>query len=120
MKASGDGNFHLQRRHNRSKETNADSLIGDAGFWAVEHDFQQYIEATDSIPDTTGRVSNFILHPSDANPFSVKDKLCPTQAGDPIRATTAAKLAVTGVYGVSCRHGCLLPNGVIDFHKGKR
>lgn len=57
MKASGDGNFHLQRRHNSSKETPADSFVGDAGFWAVESQFQHYIEATDSILESTGQVS---------------------------------------------------------------
>lgn len=32
----------------------------------------------------------------------------------------AAKLKVTGIFAVSCKHGLFLPNGVVDFHKGER
>lgn len=45
---------------------------------------------------------------------------CPSSAGDPVLSATGGKYDVTGVFGVSCRHGCLLPNGVVDFHKGER
>lgn len=56
MKTSGDGNFHLQRRYNSSKETAYDSFIGDAGFWAVQSEFQEYAEATNAFKDLPDRV----------------------------------------------------------------
>lgn len=57
MKTSGDGNFHLQRRYNSSTETANDSLVGDAGFWAVQSEFQAYAEATNAFKDLPDHVN---------------------------------------------------------------
>lgn len=61
MKTSGDGNFHLQRRYNSSKETTSDSLVGDAGFWAVQSEFENYAEATNAFKDLPGRVRQLFI-----------------------------------------------------------
>lgn len=43
------------------------------------------------------------------------------KAADPTwNASTAKKLAITGVCAQSCWHNIVKPNGVIDFHKGER
>lgn len=42
---SGDGNFQLVRRNNRSGDTVQDSLLSDGAFWVQEQKFEDYLEA---------------------------------------------------------------------------
>lgn len=48
---SGDGNFQLVRRNNRSGESVQDSLLGDGAFWVQEQKFDDYLEASKGRPE---------------------------------------------------------------------
>lgn len=62
MFLSGDGNFHLHRRDNRAGKGSeaarlrAKSMIGDAGYWAPQTTFEDYIHLTSAVPEKHGRV----------------------------------------------------------------
>lgn len=58
MKAAGDGNFHLQlRRKPHVIEKAEDSLVGDAGFWAVESEFTKYTAVAEGSRSKASKVS---------------------------------------------------------------
>lgn len=48
---SGDGNFQLVRRNNRSGESVQDSLLADGAFWVQEQKFDDHLEASKTRPE---------------------------------------------------------------------
>ncbi|KAG8913776.1 hypothetical protein FRC01_004391, partial [Tulasnella sp. 417] len=97
-----DGNFHL---HRNSKGKPDHPLTGNAGFWADDGEFDDYVNLKGARPDTGEK--------------SIK---CHSfKAGDPSRSTRKSGKSVTGVVMVSCsRHFFIQPNGTADLHKGER
>lgn len=103
-------------------------MIHDAGYWAPQEKFDKYIQESSAIPERREKVRELLLVSAlgktlaDGCGHDLQSSECNTMAGDPQKGKPSGpkKLAVTGVYGNSCRHVFLMPSGVVDFHKGER
>jgi hypothetical protein len=58
---AGNSNFHLQLRRSKTSQQTSPSYFGDAGFWAIQKEFDDYIHATNSLPEFSDKVSKPLL-----------------------------------------------------------